>query len=61
MRTRRHHNNHGRRQIQRGQTQKDAERIAKKMGVPVRPEYEIKEPDWSKVPDEQVENIRGQI
>lgn len=34
MRTRRHHNNEGRRGIQRGRTVERAERLAQQMGVP---------------------------
>lgn len=34
MKTRRHHNNTGRRQIQRGQTRAFVQRLAKRLGIP---------------------------
>lgn len=35
MKLRRHHNNKGRRQVQRGKTQRQVEHIAKRLGIPM--------------------------
>jgi len=40
MKTRRHHNNRGLRQIKRGKTREQAKRIAKRLGIP------YKQDDW---------------
>lgn len=38
MKTRRHHNNKGYRQIKRGKTAKQIKRIAEKLGIPYKEE-----------------------